>query len=292
MSRIALLVLWLAHWLPLPLLALLGRGLGLAGYLLAAPRRRVCLTNLRLCFPELTERQRRRLARAHFQWFGRFVLDHGIQWHAPLEHIRQLVQFEDEHHLRAVQASGRNYFFLAPHFLGLDMGGVRLMMETECSGMYTRQKDARLDAAVLSGRMRFATGRSRMFSRQDGFRAVVRAVRSGVAFFYMPDMDLGARDSIFVPFFGVPTATITGPSRLAQVADAVMIPVVTRILPGGGGYRVRFYPPWTDFPSGDVEADTRRVNAFIEERARELPEQYYWLHKRFKTRPPGEPRLY
>jgi KDO2-lipid IV(A) lauroyltransferase len=149
-----------------------------------------------------------------------------------------------------------------------------------------------LDAAVLAGRMRFAIGRTRLFSRQDGFRSIIRAVRDGLVFFYMPDMDLGPRDSIFVPFFGVPTATITGPSRLAQLADAVPVPVVTRILPGGAGYRVKFFEPWHDFPSGNLEADARRINAFIEAQVRELPEQYYWLHKRFKTRPPGHDRFY
>ncbi len=292
MIRIALALLWLAHWLPLPVLAPLGRGLGLLGYLLVVPRRRVCLTNLRLCFPDVSERERRALARAHFQWFGRFVLEHGIQWHASPERVRSLVQLEDEHHVRSLQASGQRFFFLAPHFLGLDLGAVRLMMDFEACGMYTRQKNRVLDAAVLAGRMRFAIGRTRLFSRQDGFRSIIRAVRQGLVFFYMPDMDLGARDSLFVPFFGVPTATITGPSRLAQLADAVAVPVVTRILPGGAGYRVKFFEPWQNFPSGDLEADARRINAFIEERVRELPEQYYWLHKRFKTRPPGEARFY
>ena len=292
MIRIALALLWLAHWLPLPVLAPLGRGLGLLGYLLVVPRRRVCLTNLRLCFPDVSERERRALARAHFQWFGRFVLEHGIQWHASPERVRSLVQLEDEHHVRSLQASGQRFFFLAPHFLGLDLGAVRLMMDFEACGMYTRQKNRVLDAAVLAGRMRFAIGRTRLFSRQDGFRSIIRAVRQGLVFFYMPDMDLGARDSLFVPFFGVSTATITGPSRLAQLADAVAVPVVTRILPGGAGYRVKFFEPWQNFPSGDLEADARRINAFIEERVRELPEQYYWLHKRFKTRPPGEARFY
>ena len=111
-------------------------------------------------------------------------------------------------------------------------------------------------------------------------------------FFYLPDMDLGPRDSLFVPFFGVPTATVTGLSRLARMTGARVVPCITRQLPGAAGYVTRFYPAWEDFPGPGVEADTRRMNAFIEERAREMPEQYYWLHKRFKTRPPGEPRFY
>ena len=112
------------------------------------------------------------------------------------------------------------------------------------------------------------------------------------SFYYLPDQDLGKRDSIFVPFFGVNTATITGLARLARLARAVVVPAVTRQLPGAQGYELRFYPAWDNFPSDDVEADTRRMNAFIEDRVREMPEQYYWVHRRFKTRPPGEPSLY
>ena len=131
-----------------------------------------------------------------------------------------------------------------------------------------------------------------LFSRQEGIRPIVRTLREGLPFYYLPDMDFGERDSIFVPFFGVSAATITGLSRLASVAGAVVVPAVTRQLPGAGGYVFRFYPAWTDFPGASVEEDTRRMNAFIEERVLEMPEQYFWLHKRFKTRPAGEPRFY
>lgn len=290
LTRSALALLWLLRLLPLGVLAPIGQSLGLLGYALAAERRRVCLVNLARCFPSMSEAERRALTRRHFRWFGRFILEHGIQWYSSRERLLRLVRFEDEHYLQ--QMRGRRFFFLAPHFVGLDLGGVRIGLDTEITAYYSRQKDRLLDEALLRGRMRFASGRTRAFSRQDSFRAVARAVKDGVPFYYMPDMDLGARTALFVPFFGVPAATITGVARLAQMAEATVLPVVTRILPGGAGYRTRFYPPWEDFPSGDLEADTRRVNAFIEERVRELPEQYYWLHKRFKTRPPGEPRFY
>jgi KDO2-lipid IV(A) lauroyltransferase len=127
-----------------------------------------------------------------------------------------------------------------------------------------------------------------LYSRQQGIRPVIKAMRRGLPFYYLPDMDFGERDSVFVPFFDVPTATITGLARIARLAGAVVVPAVTRQLPGGEGYELRFYPSWENFPSGDDEADARRMNAFIEDRVREMPEQYYWLHKRFKTRPPGQ----
>jgi KDO2-lipid IV(A) lauroyltransferase len=156
--------------------------------------------------------------------------------------------------------------------------------------VYSNQKDSTFNRILLSGRTRFVE--PLLFSRQDGIRPVVRAIRTGLPFYYLPDMDFGDRDSIFVPFFGVPAATITGLSRIAQLAGAVVVPAVTRQLPSAEGYVLRFYPAWSDFPGPDVAHDTRRMNAFIEERVREMPEQYYWVHKRFKTRPPGEKPLY
>ena len=156
--------------------------------------------------------------------------------------------------------------------------------------MYSRQKDPVLNRVLLRGRQRFIE--PVLFSRQEGIRPVVRAVRKGLPLYYLPDMDLGSRDSIFVPFFGVQAATVTALSRIARLAGAVVVPAVTRQLPGGQGYVLRFYPAWNGFPTEDLAADVRRMNAFIEERVREMPEQYFWLHKRYKTRPPGEAKFY
>jgi len=143
---------------------------------------------------------------------------------------------------------------------------------------------------LYEGRTRFVT--PELFSRHTGLRSLVKSLRRGVPFYYLPDMDFGGKDSIFVPFFGVQAATITGLSRIARMAGAVVVPAITRQLPGAGGYVLQFYPAWDDFPTDDVERDTRRMNSFIEARVLEMPEQYLWLHKRFKTRPPGEARYY
>jgi KDO2-lipid IV(A) lauroyltransferase len=170
------------------------------------------------------------------------------------------------------------------------MGGVRLTADHPLVSIYSRQKDALFDHLLRHGRTRFGT--TTLFSRQDGVRPVVKAMKKGLPFYYLPDQDFGARDAAFVPFFGVPAATITGLSRIARLTGAAVVPAVTRQLPGGKGYVLTFYPAWEGFPGASVEEDTRRMNAFIEERVREMPEQYFWLHKRFKTRPPGAPRLY
>jgi KDO2-lipid IV(A) lauroyltransferase len=288
MIRLGLAIVWLLHLLPLALLAALGRGVGLLAYSLARERRHVTLTNLRLCFPEWGEAERQRVARRHFQSVARAFLEHGILWWGSKSRIQKFVRVEGLEHWQAV--AGKPVIWLAPHFTGLDMGGTRIITEWKGVSVYSKQKNPVFDRVLLHGRTRFVT--PVLFSRQDGIRPVVKAIRTGLPLYYLPDMDFGARDAVFVPFFGVPTATITGLARMARLAQAVVVPAVTRQLPGAQGYELRFYPAWQNYPSDDVEADTRRMNSFIEERVREMPEQYYWVHKRFKTRPPGEESPY
>jgi Kdo2-lipid IVA lauroyltransferase/acyltransferase len=282
--RIGLFVLWLLHLLPLALLAGVGRATGTLLYPMARARRKVTLTNLKLCFPEWSEAERERVARLHFQVVARCFLEHCILWWASKERIQKFVRVEGLEHWQAVQ--GKPVIWLAPHFSGLDMGGSRIITEWRGVSVYSAQKNPLFDRVVRNGRTRFVT--PVLFSRQDGIRPVVKAMREGLPLYYLPDMDFGARDALFVPFFNVPAAIITGLSRMARLARAVVVPAVTRQLPGSQGYVLQFYPAWENYPTDDIEADTRRMNAFIEARVREMPEQYYWVHKRFKTRPPGE----
>ena len=288
MTRLGLGLIWLLHWLPLALLAPLGRAAGLLLYALAGERRSVVLTNLRLCFPDLREPQRVQLARNHFAVFTRSLLEHGILWWGSRERVLRMVRVEGLEHWLAVRE--RPVIWLSPHFVGLDMGGIRLTAEFPLVSVYSKQKNPVFDAVLLHGRTRL--GPTELYSRQDGIRPVAKAIKKGLPFYYLPDMDFGERDSMFVPFFGVPAATITGLARIAAMTGAVVVPAVTTQLPGGDGYVLRFYPAWDHYPGGDLAANTRRMNAFIEERVREMPEQYYWLHKRFKTRPAGEERIY
>jgi KDO2-lipid IV(A) lauroyltransferase len=288
MIRLGLALIWLLHFLSLAVQARLGAGLGSFLYALARRRRNVVLTNLRLCYPELPNDRREQIARDHFRAFGRSLLEHGILWWGAKTDVQNLVRIEGLEHWRDV--TDRPVILLAPHFIGLDMGGIRLAAEFRLNSVYSRQKSAAADAIFIHGRTRF--GQTTLFARQDGIRPMIRSLKSGEPFYYLPDMDLGARDSVFAPFFGVQAATITGLSRIAALAGAVIVPCITRQLPGGAGYVVKLYPAWRDFPSGDPVADARRMNAFIEDRVREMPEQYYWLHKRFKTRPAGEPNPY
>lgn len=286
--RAGMALVWLLHFLPLGVLAKLGEWVGMLLFVLGRERREVARTNLRLCFPQWSEDKRETILRKHFRAFGRNLLEHGILWWSSRERIEKLVRIEGLENWQALRK--QPVIWLAPHFVGLDMGGVRITSEFPLVSMYSLQKNSLVNGLLLHGRTRF--GASILVSRQEGVRPIINALREGVPFYYLPDMDFGPRDSLFVPFFGVLAATIPGLSRLARITGAKIVPCVTRQLPGAAGYVLRFYPAWEDFPGDSVEADTRRMNAFIEERVLEIPEQYFWLHKRFKTRPPGEPKPY
>ena len=288
LTRAGLLVLWLLRLLPLPALAAVGNGFGTLLYAMGRERRHVCQTNLARCMPGLTQAERNALARHHFQAFARTFLERAILWWGTPERVRQLVKIEGMEHFDAVR--GGPLILLAPHFVGLDMGWTRLALEIDMVTIYSRQKNETFNATLYAGRLRF--GRQMLLARQEGVRPALRAMQAGRPFYYLPDMDYGQRDTIFVPFFGVNAATITGVSRLARLSGARVLPCVTRMLPGGAGYSVRFLPAWEAYPGESIEADTRRMNIFVEEQVRQMPEQYLWVHKRFKTRPPGEASWY
>jgi KDO2-lipid IV(A) lauroyltransferase len=288
MSRLGIFLLWLLHFLPLPVLAPIGQGMGMLAYALVAKRRRIARTNLRLCFPELSPAERERLLRRHFRAFGRALLESGIAWWSSPERLRRVVRLEGTEHADAVKGEAAIAF--VPHFVGIELEGMRMSLDYHGAAVYVKQKDAFVDAFLKRKRERFPG--SRMILRQEGVKAIVSAFRNGQALQLSPDMDLGARDSIFVPFFGVQAATVPALPRIARLADARIVPLVVHQRPWGRGYVARFYPAWENFPTGDVQTDTRRMNAFLEERIREMPEQYLWTHRRFKTRPPGEAPVY
>ena len=288
MRTIIFALLWVVHFLPYRVLVVIGNLVGVLAFWLIAERRHVTRVNLGKCFPGKDPAERERLARAHFRAFCRSFVDRALLWWAPRARIEQLVRVEGLEHLHA--HPGATVILLAPHFAGLDAGFTRLSCDVDMVSMYANQKDARFGELLKRGRTRF--GDQRLVSRQEGIRSTLSAMRAGRPFYYLPDQDYGPRDTIFVPFFGVPAATVPGLSRIAQVAGARVLPCVTRMLPGAAGYELRIDAPWDNFPTEDLAADTRRMNEYIERRALEMPEQYLWMHKRFKTRPPGETGFY
>jgi len=277
--------LWAIHFLPTPWLGAMGRALGRLLYRFG--RGRVTDVNLALCFPGMPEPERQALAKRHFEALGRNAIEMSVMWFASDERVLDLVSITGREHLDRLK--GQPIILLVPHFVGLNMGGARIAQEYPGSAsIYSRQKNPVLDRLFLKGRLRF--GSPKLLSRQDGMRAIVKTLREGRLLYFLPDMDFGARDAIFSPFFGVPAATVTALPRLAQLGRATVVPAIA--VQKERGYEMVVYAPWENYPSGDVEADVRRMNAFIEERVREIPEQYFWAHKRFKTRPPGEPSPY
>jgi KDO2-lipid IV(A) lauroyltransferase len=277
--------------LPLGVQAAIGVGLGKLLWVLARARRRIALRNLELCLPELSAAEREAIARKNFEWIARSFLERGLLWFAPPERIRSLMHVEGDVGF-AERHPDTPVMWLAPHFVALDVAGstTQLLQSRPVCSVYQRQSNAVIDAAILAGRTRFGNGT--IFSRHEKALPLVRAIHRGMAFFNLPDMDFGADEAVFVPFFGVPAATLTAPSKMARSLKMKVQPVIAEMLPGGAGYRVRYLDPWTDFPTDDPVADARRMNAWIESEIRRDPSQYFWVHKRFKTRPPGQPSVY
>lgn len=290
-ARLMLALLWLLHLLPLGLQAFIGAQTGRLLHALAGSRRRIARRNVALCFPEKSQAERDALVREHFRWLGRSLLERGLLWWASPQRLRRLIQVEGD--VTLAERSERPVMWLVPHFMGLDVAGsaTQLFQSRLVGSIYQAQSNLVFDQAMRRGRVRF--GQGDIFSRKEGLLPLMRAIRQrGFMFFNLPDMDFGRREAAFVPFFGVPAATLLAPSKLARALDMVVQPVVAEMLPGGQGYRVRFLPPWTDFPTADPVADVARMNRWIEEEVRRNPAQYLWVHKRFKTRPEGEPKLY
>lgn len=286
--RVGLVALRVLAWLPRPLLRAFGAVLGELAWWLAGPRRRIAQANLAACLPQLGRGDRTRLARAHFRAFMQAFVECFVFWFGSPARIRARCELRGLEHLEAAERSGHPVIILAPHFVGLDAGGMRLQLERRLVGMYAHQKSAAFEAVMMRGRLRF--NGTQMLPRNEGLRPIVRFMREGFGLHFSPDMDLGAREAVFVPFFGVPAATVVSLSRLARITRAQVVPMVTRMT--REGYVAQFYPAWLDYPDDDDTASALRMNRFIEDRVREAPEQYLWTHKRFKTRPEGMASLY
>ena len=283
---LAVAVLWLLHWLPLPVTRAIGSVLGRILYALGSERRNVALTNLRLCFPDKSAAEVERIARDHVIVFTRAALDRVFAWWSSERRLRRLCRVSGIEHLK--DPEGRPVIMLCPHFVGLDAAATRLSMDVLACSVYSSQKNPVINRLLYRGRTRF--NKTILLSRQDGMRKIVKALKDGYPFFYLPDQDFGPKESIFVPFFGVQAATIPALSRLVRLTGARVVPII--VFQNADGYVVEVQPAWENFPGASVEADTEAMNRFIESQVLRMPEQYFWLHKRFKTRPPGEQRFY
>lgn len=279
--------------LPYAFVARFGEALGSVLYLVPNPRREVVRANLRLCFPDRTDAEIDALSRESYRKVFRSFAEGGIFWTCDEAKMRRLVQIKDHGNLLALD--GTPHILVTLHLSGLEAGAIRLTMHLRDNvgrsgaSLYTVQKNKLFDDFLKVARGRFGAN---MISRNDSVRNILRVLKKGEALQLISDMDFGERDSEFVPFFGVQALTLTAVSRLARLAGAKVVPIYTEQLPNYEGYVLHLLPPWDDYPGESVTDDTRRMNAFFEEAIRPRIADYYWVHKRFKHRPPGEPDIY
>ncbi len=285
-TRLVLLLLWLLHFLPLWFLGAIAKTLATVGAHTSLAR--TTRINLKACFPERSLPERNQLTRDHLAALIRSFLELGILWWSSKAHIQSLVRFK---HLEYTRSEGRPIIFLTLHTVGLEMQGAVMGMAFKGVGFFTPHKNPLIDQQIRAARDRL--GDVVMLERKKGLRPLVRAIREGRNLYFLPDMDFGEKDSLFAPFFGIPTATVPTLPWLAKATGALVVPCACHQLPDHQGYEVEFFPPWNDFPGEDMQADVARMNHFIEQQARLYPTQYYWSHKRFRTRPdPKAPYFY
>jgi len=282
---------WFGHLSPRAR-ARAGRLLGWLAVHLIAPRVRVARRNLALCFPDLSDAEREKLLREHFRALAQSVVDRGVLWYRDADAVCNLVELRGAEHFMPMVAAKQAFIFLAPHFIGLDAAASRITIACpESASMYTPQSDPDVDALVRRGRQRYNT--VHLVSRRDGVRNLVRFLRAGQFIYYLPDMDFGRKGAVFAPFFGIPAATLTATAQLARSFNLPVLPVLSRWNPDTGHYVADVLPPLADFPGKDSLSDaTARLNRELEAWVRANPSQYYWVHRRFKTRPKGEKKLY
>jgi KDO2-lipid IV(A) lauroyltransferase len=290
MNYVLLGVLYLLRSLPISVNHWVGDLLGTLASKLPIERKKVVDINLKLCFPELSDQQRQLLALEHWKLFGRSITERGYLWLGSKEQIRKLVHVESEVDL----TDGQPRMFFSMHLLGIEAGLIGASLYASDVGiqhpitLYIKMKNDFFDVKIKSWRERFG---AQMMLRQNG-RALIRAIKSLQAVIISPDMDLGLQDSIFVPFFGVPTCTVTSISRFAHLTQAQVCPMVTTLNPDGKSYTCRIGKPLENFPTNNEAQDTERLNQFFEAQIKPRPQEYYWVHKRFKNRPEGQARYY
>ena len=283
--QIGLGLLWLVSWLPMPIMRLLGTGLGLISYHIIRKRRNVGLLNLRLCFPEKSEAERKIILRKHFCELFIIGLDYGLLFFASARRLKRLIKFRNFHYLEEFYEK-RPVILLAPHFLALDIGGNRTTVDVAGYTMFSEQRNAYFGEKLKEARMRFfKLNGGEIFSRQEGLRSIVKKMKQNKwPFYYLPDQDMDEKSSVYVPFFAHPTcATLDTLPKLAKLADAVIVPMAT--YREGNHYVVEFWPAWENFPTDNLVADVTRMNRCVEKMILKHPEQYLWMHKRFKTQP-------
>ena len=283
-------LLWLITQLPYRALLTIGRLLGAGMYRVAADRRRIAARNLELCVPEKSAKERKRLLKENFASTGIAFFEMAMSWWWPKSRLARLAHVEGLEHLKQAHLDGKGVILMALHFTTLEIGAALLGQKHTIDGMYREHGNPLFDFIQRRGRERHNL--DSLAVERDDVRGMLKLLRSGRAIWYAPDQDYGAKQSIFVPLFGIQAATVTATSKFARLGKALVMPFTQERLADGSGYRLVIHPPLTDFPGESDEVDCLRINQWVEASVRECPEQYLWTHRRFKSRPPGEAKLY
>jgi len=275
--------------LPLPVIHGLSVVVGEIVFRSHHSRRKITLRNLQACFPEKTDQEISVLARHHFHSLFYAILASGIAWWGSLRRMNRLTRYRNREIYDSILAEKKNIILLVPHFTGLEYGAVFMSSEHHLVSMYRTHQNPLINELIKFHRARFGMTQ---FSSKAPMKALIKSIRQGHPFYYLPDQDPGKNKGIFAPFFSISAATFPTLGKIAGMTGAAVVPCVTRLLPRGRGYEIIFNQPIANFPTGDERKDTRAMNTAIEQLIAHAPEQYFWSHRRFKTRPHGEPDFY
>lgn len=278
----------LCSHLPFSWLLRIGSLLGSTFYYLSPPRRRIAAINIRLCFPELDKAAQHKIQKACFRNIGISVMETALAWWGSEKKIKALYRIEGLHHVESARSKNKPVLLLSGHMSCTEIGARQLAFHVPFQAMYKPAKNKLFESVLLAKRSSFY---HEMVPRKQS-RRLLRNLKQKIPTWYGPDQNFGHDDIVFAPFFGVPATSLTATARIAGSTDAVVIPFFPYRLPGDKGYRLVIGEPLKDFPSGDAVQDATRVNRVIEEAVRQAPDQYLWVHKRFRHRPPGEAPIY
>ena len=287
--------IWLLYWMlraisffPFKIQTYIGRKTGVIGKYIFVKRRKIAEENLNLCFPEWSHEKQLQILDQHFESLGLALIEFGISWWCSDAKIRSLAKIEGLENLQGVLEKNRGVILLAGHFTTLEIISRLLRLHTDFHPVYRKNNNPLLDHIINSGRLRHC---SKIILR-DNLRSIINSLKCNIPVLYIPDQNLGRKQCIFVPFFNIQAATTTATSRLAKIANTPVLPVIQKRLPDNKGYSLVIKKELVNFPTDDHIMDTIRLNKDFEEQIRDNPENYLWVHRRFKTRPDGEARIY
>lgn len=265
-----------------PIRMQIGSGLLLSWIMapLMTARKKIARRNLELCFPELTSEQREKLLKDNFRTMGMMLIETALSWWASDAHLQKRVRYEGLEHLDAALEKGKGVILLTGHFTSMELGGRLIMLKRPCYVMFKELKNKLFNEVMMKARIFHSEG----IVLRDDPRPMVRALRKNKIVWYAPDQDFGRKVSVFAKFFGVTAATIPATGRIVKMSGAAVLPFAPR-REEYGSYTISIGEPLTDFPTGDDIVDAQRMNNLLEQEIRKSPEQYLWIHRRFKTQP-------